>query len=295
MSKNNTIIDGNELLSMDSFKFIEPYLIDLIAATSIWVDPKNISLTPIYPNIRRGRKKEHRGQVLYGIKIDDNTYANRAIKSAIAPDIKFNNFTVCHIWPQTTYNERYHTLLSNLVLIPSILASLSDYYTAVTNILQYRAYELYGWHPEGTEIPKRPTYYPKYWRPFIQKDSTQHPKHIQQSIPNNIQTKEEDEIDKILRKVPQWLEKPANINSKILTLYMELSNNGAIEITRECLQAHFEEISDRPFKSNYDQMKYFGDKNNAKIFDEDKYHTISLWEPTKVFVIEQYLKHKKLQ
>lgn len=55
---------------------------------------------------------------------------------------------VCHIWPGTTYDERYHTLLANLVLIPRILANLSDYFNAVIDVLKYRSYELYGWYPE---------------------------------------------------------------------------------------------------------------------------------------------------
>ena len=120
------------------FQSIEAQLINIIAATSIWVNPDRISLSPVYPYTKRGRAKE-KGKVVDGIRIDDNTYANVAIKKAISGSIDFKNYRVCHIWPGTTYDERYLTLLANLILIPRILANLSDYFSAVIDVLKYRS------------------------------------------------------------------------------------------------------------------------------------------------------------
>ncbi|HWQ55093.1 MAG TPA: hypothetical protein VN442_15505 [Bryobacteraceae bacterium] len=39
----------------------------------------------------------------------------------------FQNCAVCHIWPNSCYDERYHTCVANLVLLPSALASLTDF------------------------------------------------------------------------------------------------------------------------------------------------------------------------
>lgn len=93
------------------------------------------------------------------------------LKKAISGSIDFKNYMVCHIWPGTTYDGRYLvsylTLLANLILIPRILANLSDYFSAVIDVLKYRSYELYGWHPEGTATPQRPSYYPQVWREFM--------------------------------------------------------------------------------------------------------------------------------
>jgi hypothetical protein len=98
--------------------------------------------------------------------LDDNTYANYAIKQAIG--CSRNNligFEACHIWPGTCYDERYHTLVANLVLLPRALACLTDHYDPVGKVLQYRAFELYGWHPENREQPTRPLVgYPDTWR-----------------------------------------------------------------------------------------------------------------------------------
>lgn len=149
---------------------IEVQLINIIAATAIWVNTDRISLNPVYPYTKRGRAKE-KGKVVDGIRIDDNTYANVAIKKAISGSIDFKNYMVCHIWPGPTYDGSYLvsclTLLANLILIPRILANLSDYFSAVIDVLKYRSYELYGWHPEGTAAPQRPSYYPQVWREFM--------------------------------------------------------------------------------------------------------------------------------
>ena len=55
--------------------------------------------------------------------------------------------------------------------MPRALASLSDHSKEVSQVLQYRAFELYGWYPREQEQPERPSYYPENWRepePFTQ-------------------------------------------------------------------------------------------------------------------------------
>lgn len=264
--KHKRVLDGDEITSLDMFQSIEPQLIDIIAATAIWVNPDRISLNPVYSDTKRGRAKEN-GNVVDGIRIDDNTYANVAIKKAISGSIDFKNYMVCHIWPGTTYDERYHTLLANLVLIPRILANLSDYSNAVIDVLKYRSYELYGWHPEETEVPQRPSYYPQVWREFI---NEQTPTIV--PIENRYleeeeyeQNKEALEIEKVKRKIPKWIENPSQINSKILNLFMSLSRNDSYPISHSDLKEKFEELCSDPFESNFNQMKNFGTKNQEKV------------------------------
>lgn len=278
--KHKRVLDGDELTSLDMFQSIEPQLIDLIAATAIWVSPDKISLSPVYPDTKRGRAKE-KGNIVDGIRIDDNTYANVAIKKAISGSIDFKNYMVCHIWPGTTYDERYHTLLANLVLIPRVLANLSDYFNAVIDVLKYRSYELYGWHPEGTETPKRPSYYPQVWREFMKDessvvDSNKAPLKQYLEEEEYDQEKETLEIEKVKRKIPQWIKKPSQINSRILNLYMSLSTDDTYPVSHADLKAKFEQLYSAPFESNFNQMKNFGLKNHAKVFSESKAGMISL-------------------
>lgn len=304
--KTPTKLDGDALQSFDSFKSVEKALIDLIAETAIWVKPTKVSQTPVYPHIRRGAPKE-KGQIINGIRIDDNTYANVALKKAISKSTNFENYTVCHIWPGTTYDERYHTLLSNLVLIPRILAGLSDFCSSVVDVLKYRSWELYGWHPEGESVPNLPAYYPKKWRAFIEDDSKVPNEEIisleeyldNENLEKDIETveyeqnKEFCEIEKVQRKVPNWFNKPEQICSRILILFLKMSENGSKPISKKDFKEKFENLYSDPFDSNYNQMKNFGVKNHAKVFSEDALGDVRLWAPVNVFIkkcYESYLK-----
>jgi hypothetical protein len=153
----------------------------LVAETSVWANPevhnfltKENGYGAWLPNSRRYRpgQGEKRGQVIDGVKLDNNHYPNNGIKRAVGiPRDRLIGFESCHIWPDTCYDPRYHTTIANLVLLPRALASLSDHDTEVQAALQYRSFELYGWYPECCETPVKPNFYPQTWRepePFTQ-------------------------------------------------------------------------------------------------------------------------------
>lgn len=73
----------------------------------------------------------------------------------------------CHVWPKSCYDVRYHTAPANLVLLPRAIAGLTDHDPDVLAALQFRAFELYGWHPEEVPPPPRPPGYPETWRPTL--------------------------------------------------------------------------------------------------------------------------------
>lgn len=106
-----------------------------------------------------------------------------------------------------------------------------------------------------------------------------------------MKTEYEEEIKKVRRRVPGWKRKPDQVNSKILGLFMELSDNGKKGIFIDVLFDEFEnkcpeEIS--LFVRNYNQMKNISEKNHGKVFSEDEEKTVWLWEPVKDFIIETY-------
>ena len=145
----------------------------LVAEIALWADPEvhRILIAEnttgcFFPYTRRFKRgtDEIRGTVVNGIRLDDNTYANRAIKQAIGADINAIGFEACHIWPNSCYDERYHTVIANLVLLPRALASLSDHNKEVCQSLQYRAFELYCWFPREEKQPEKPAFYPDNWR-----------------------------------------------------------------------------------------------------------------------------------
>jgi hypothetical protein len=147
----------------------------LVAETGLWAHPEvdqclisQSGCAAMFPTVRRARtsKGENRGQTIDGIRLDDNTYANMAIKRALGLDrSEVDVFEACHIWPKTCYDQRFHTAIANLVLLPRALAGLSDHDPEIQASLQYHAFELYSWHPEGTTAPQKPAFYPTKWRP----------------------------------------------------------------------------------------------------------------------------------
>ena len=101
---------------------------------------------------------------------------------------------------------------------------------------------------------------------------------------SNIQ--ESEEIKKVHRKVPRWLNNPSQYNYKILTTFMQLSNNNSIPISISLLEKH-SNIENNKFISHFNQMKIISEKNHAKVFDES-YGEVKLWEPVADFIVKLY-------
>ncbi len=99
---------------------------------------------------------------------------------------------------------------------------------------------------------------------------------------------ESDEVQKVHRKVPRWLNNPSQYNYKILTTFMTLSNKNTTPISVSLLEKH-SNIEDNKFTSHFNQMKIISEKNHAKVFDE-MYGEVNLWEPIAEFIIDLYKK-----
>lgn len=71
------------------------------------------------------------------------------------------NYYVYHIWGgKYRYDSRYYTCYANLVMIPKGLFSLCKDHEEYNVMLKYRAFELFGFKPEGEPDPVRPDNYP---------------------------------------------------------------------------------------------------------------------------------------
>jgi len=100
---------------------------------------------------------------------------------------------------------------------------------------------------------------------------------------------ESNEVQKVHRKVPRWLNNPSQYNYKILTTFMTLSNNNTAPISISLLEKH-SNIEDHKFTSHFNQMKIISERNHAKVFDE-MYGEVKLWEPVADFIVDLYEKH----
>jgi hypothetical protein len=125
-------------------------------------------------------------------------------------------FEACHIWPRTCYDERFHTAIANLVLLPRALAGLSDHDPEIQASLQYRAHEPYSWYPDGADIPQRPAFYPSRW-PTPEPPSAIVPSYVARSAnraPNQtVQTGElagmsAEERGLIIARLREWASRP---------------------------------------------------------------------------------------
>lgn len=142
----------------------------LIAAIAIWAPKEEHEALNGGPARKCRRAQTSKGEKaktkdIAGIYLDDNTIPNILMKRALKNHYGISpvNYTTCHIWDKTCYDERYHTCYANLVLIPSDIYALSDFNDHVQKVLQYHAYEIFGWYPEGKEEPKKPDNYPTEW------------------------------------------------------------------------------------------------------------------------------------
>lgn len=91
------------------------------------------------------------------------------------------------------------------------------------------------------------------------------------------------EINKIHRRLPSWANKQHQINSKILTLFLEMEEKIDSDITEQMLM---EKYNNQPeFYRNFPQMKTVSSKNHGKVFDVQN-GIIKIWEPIRGIVQE---------
>ena len=102
-----------------------------------------------------------------------------------------------------------------------------------------------------------------------------------------LSNQKEKEIDKVYRKLPKWFKNPDFICSMILIIFLELEKKYGT-VNYDLLAEHCSII--KTFKSNFAQMKNFGEKNHGKVFEQNG-DIITLWNPVKENVIIEFKKH----
>ncbi|OIN61208.1 hypothetical protein [Arsenicibacter rosenii] len=122
----------------------------------------------LFPIIRTRNNKD-RGKVLIDEKLVlcDNTSCHHAflwthsLKSEEIQDVQFN-----HVY--SINKPEYYTSLANICVTPAFLAKLTDGNDEIKALLRYRVWDIYGFVPEGFEIPPKPTQYDELkWAPFM--------------------------------------------------------------------------------------------------------------------------------
>jgi hypothetical protein len=101
--------------------------------------------------------------------------------------------------------------------------------------------------------------------------------------------KTKGEVLKVLSRVPKWLKHPDQTNSKILITFLTLFEKSE-KVTLEQLAAACADVP--KFSGNFAQMNNIADKNHGKVFCLVN-GFVTLWEPVREFIIQQYIDFKK--
>lgn len=99
-----------------------------------------------------------------------------------------------------------------------------------------------------------------------------------------LSNEKQQEVEKVQSRVPGWFRKPHQINSRILIAYMDLLGEDK-SVPLHKLEAACRSI--KTFQNNYIQMKSFGERNHAKVFEEAG-GRVTLWEPVRDFILKEY-------
>jgi hypothetical protein len=97
------------------------------------------------------------------------------------------------------------------------------------------------------------------------------------------------QINKVTPKLSKWFKNQNMICSQILINYLKLEEKFTLVeyyvLAEKCKNL-------KTFKSNFDQMKNFGEKNHGKVFEKFD-SKIKLWKPVENDVYIEYEKFKK--
>jgi hypothetical protein len=245
-----TLFDAAEIINIACIKH-RVNLATLVAETALWAHPethfrqiREHNTPAVYPGIRRLRpgQGEKRG-ITNGVGLDDNTYANALLKRSLGLNrLEVVGFECCHVWPNSCYDTRYHTVIANLVLIPAALASLTDYDWGVQAALQYHAFELYRWHPDEKPAPIKPARYPENWRE-PQADPKDAISRVQmpRSMTRKVAPADQDERPVRLETLHLWAGKPAHNHHRIIALMCKYSPVSRGELAKRIERLGFSE------------------------------------------------------
>lgn len=146
-------------------------MLQAVASLTVFSHPDTVRHTGCQPVIRVIRHAAKRGSVLEVdgklVGLDDNKaptdiflWCNGIVRRP--RDIQFN-----HVYADSQDPESYGCL-ANLCITPSFLAKLTDTNPTVKALLQYRAFDLYGWHPGRLTPPPMPEAYNHLtWAPCL--------------------------------------------------------------------------------------------------------------------------------
>jgi hypothetical protein len=152
-------MDGAALLDRFVRLAGHPSIEHAVAAHTVFLAPETVAQCrggALFPVVRDPRRRGELGRLPDGREVlfDDNTTPTDAFLWAAGRakgrDVQFN-----HVWPSASDPGAY-TALWNLCCTPAFLAKATDTHAPTVAALRFRAWQLYGCLPVGTEPPVEP-------------------------------------------------------------------------------------------------------------------------------------------
>ena len=110
-------------------------------------------------DIQKGEEYHVKGECFIW---DGNAAINSKFKQLTSMQ-KCKNYMVCHIYGGLSHNPEIFSSTANLVLLPKVLAGLSDHCGIIQDLLAHRAYQMFKWYPQSEGF-----FMPEYNKDFAQ-------------------------------------------------------------------------------------------------------------------------------
>lgn len=136
-----------------------------IASLTLFTHPQTVAQIPgsgaLFPVVRDFSRRRTTGEIAgRRVGFDDNEAAHAAFTWCNPGMPRWRDIQLNHIWSRSSDPGAF-TAPANLCATPSFLSKLTDHDPAISGLLQRRAFELYGWLPDGEPEPVAPTGYDK--------------------------------------------------------------------------------------------------------------------------------------
>ena len=102
-------------------------------------------------------------------------------------------------------------------------------------------------------------------------------------VPDGPKISNADEINKVARRLKLWVNRPQQMNSRILTAYLKLEREGMGPISEQALNNELG--GETTFATNFLQMRISAERNHGKVFDQNG-DNVTLWPPVESAIRE---------
>ncbi len=149
--------DGRATLALVLASSVYQTPAQAVASLTLFTNPATIAQIPghgaLFPAIRDPKQRRTLGEIAgRRVGFDDNEAAHDAFGWCNPGMPRWRDIQLNHIWPRSTDPDAF-TAPANLCAAPSFLSKLTDHDPTIAALLRRRAFELYGWTPQGESEP----------------------------------------------------------------------------------------------------------------------------------------------